>query len=540
MRFSAKLLGILFAIILVLFVSHKSYAQSTTSLSPNSQYLTSDTNPDVPSNLHTLSQSLLIESVSAMTCQLIGYDIITKSNNCLGIDVKTGKIGYVSNNPGVVGILGQMIAVLYTPPAHLNDYAHYLSSNFGVAKPTYAVANGIGFSSLGPLTSTWIVFRDIAYVLFVLVFVIIGIGIMLRRNIDARTVMTVQNQIPKIIIAIVLVTFSLAIAGLLIDFMWIVTYFAINILTQADPTLFGASPVTNNLMQAAPGFANATVDPSNFLGGIGGLATNAAGSVAATVSNLFNLNPFNNGTSLIDLVSNPIGTLLGAVLSFLITFIVGVVAFFIIVIALIWALFKLWFALLKAYIFILVDVIFAPIWILGGLVPGVQSVGFGPWLRSILGNLMAFPAAVVMFMLAAILADKFKAAQPGVQFVPPLIGNPGEANLLGSLIALGIILATPNVVEMTKKALKAPDINLGPVGQGLGVGAAVFATPFRRTGGALFGKNALGESKIGSAFVGKRIQSFLDNRGVSPKTTQVVRKISQAATGGGFKTEDKK
>ena len=64
-------------------------------------------------------------------------------------------------------------------------------------------------------------------------------------------------------------------------------------------------------------------------------------------------------------------------------------------------------------------------------------------------------------------------------FVPPLIGNPGDPSLIGSLIGLGIILMTPNVVNMLKTALKAPKIDTGGVGRAVGAGVGVLTAPVR-------------------------------------------------------------
>src|SRR6185437_16773771 len=57
----------------------------------------------------------------------------------------------------------------------------------------------------------------------------------LRFRVDPRTVMTLQNQIPRVIIAILLITFSYAIAGALIDLMWTATYAGVNFISSAAP-----------------------------------------------------------------------------------------------------------------------------------------------------------------------------------------------------------------------------------------------------------------------------------------------------------------
>ena len=67
---------------------------------------------------------------------------------------------------------------------------------------------------------------------------------MLRIKIDPRTVMTIQNQIPRVIICIILITFSYAFAGAMIDVMWAVTYMGVNKITQTvNPQLAGCNGI---------------------------------------------------------------------------------------------------------------------------------------------------------------------------------------------------------------------------------------------------------------------------------------------------------
>src|SRR5581483_6429401 len=76
--------------------------------------------------------------------------------------------------------------------------------------------------SLSPLFPIWTYVRNLAYLCFVILFIFIGFMIMFRIKIKAQTVATIQNTIPRIIIAIILITFSYAIAGFLIDLMYVV------------------------------------------------------------------------------------------------------------------------------------------------------------------------------------------------------------------------------------------------------------------------------------------------------------------------------
>jgi len=98
-----------------------------------------NTNPDVPNNLHTYTQNVVIEILSAATCQLAGIDPVNPNAQCLGVDQKTGKIGFVdptngAGGGGAIGIMGNMISMLYTFPIHTGDYFHYLAQNFGITK----------------------------------------------------------------------------------------------------------------------------------------------------------------------------------------------------------------------------------------------------------------------------------------------------------------------------------------------------------------------------------------------------------------------
>ncbi len=455
---------------------------------PVNSYAAPNTNPDVSNNLHNWSQNVMIEVISAMTCQLAGIDPTNPSAKCLGVDQKTGKIGFVQNGSGAIGVMGNLISMTFTPPIHTSDFIAYMSNSFGFTKQTYAAGKS-GIDSLNPIVTVWSASRNIVYLLFVLVFVIIGIAIMFRVRIDPRTVMTVQNQIPKLIIGILLVTFSFAIAGFLIDVMWIAVYLFINVLIGADPKIADATAtagrITGNLNNTTLNFANSS---DVFNGGLLGVAAGGAGSIASIIGSLFSGSgaaTTTAGNPLVDLVTNPLGALLGAVIGGLLSIIGGILAFFIILIAILWSLFKLWFALLEAYIMILVNIIFAPFWIVTGLIPGGQSMGFGAWLREMLGNLAAFPTAIAMFLIGRILIDAFGTSYSPGQFVPPLLGNPQGTSTspFAALIALGLIFVTPHIVKITKAAFKSPKIDLGPIGQAVGVGAGVPSRTVSTTAG---------------------------------------------------------
>lgn len=497
--------------------------------------------------------------MSAATCQLTGIDPVNPNQQCLGVDNKTGKIGFVPSadgGGGAIGMMGKMISVLYTPPLHTGDYFNHLAQNFGIVKPVHA--QGTGFEGLNPLLGLWTAFRNIVYLIFTIVFVVIGLAIMFRIKIDPRTVMTIQNQIPKIIVGIVLVTFSYAIAGFLIDMMYGSIYLIGNVITSTNKKVASGVNITGVIQSDNPfsaasqtvGFENVAWEPAKTAGGfispifdnplgrilvgivgsfIGSKVRETASSICSGATNIISvaglaLTPITGGISNIvagianlaakagnvcaafggkgsiapasdiathgisvgnakavgDIIGIGVGGILGYVgAPFLAKGIFSLIAFLIIAIAILWSLFRLWFALIMAYIYILIDVVFAPFWIAGGIIPG-QPVTFGGWLRHILSYIAAFPTTIALFLLGKVFIDAFGTDQKG--FVPPLIGNPTDTNALGAIIGLGIILLSSNVVNMTTKAFKAPKIDFGRIGQAIGVGAA---TPARLIGGAV-------------------------------------------------------
>jgi hypothetical protein len=518
-----------------LFVKTPAFAQSQ--IQPQSQpvnsYTAPNTNPDVPNNLHTWTQSVMIEVSSALTCQLIGIDSTNPSGKCLGVDSKTNKIGFVTNGGGAVRVMGSLMGMLYTPPFHSGDYFSYLAQNFGLTKHAYAQSYGIGFTGLHPILNIWTAFRNIVYLLFVLVFVVIGIAIMLRVKIDPRTVMTIQNQIPKIIIGILLVTFSFAIAGFLIDLMYVFIYLFYGIFSSIPGSnLQELSPIALQ-GKTAIGVVSGL---SNQGWGVFGFADNIARPISSMFAQLIHLNQdvirnitvsgtvgdiiglFNNTTSLFDFGVDVISILsafqfgaqaatmaptflgttsapvvggiafLGAY-AFIETSLRNVVPyaipFLVILIAVIATLFRLWIVLLLAYVNFLIDVAMAPFWIVSGILPGGEKIGFQAWIRDMVANLAVFPVTLAMLMLGKLFVDGFGPTQT-TDFVPPLIGNPGSQNMIGSLLGVGIILITPEVLKMTKAAFKAPKFDIAPIGKMLGVGAGTLTGTAKTSAGSLF------------------------------------------------------
>jgi len=445
-------------------------------------YNTPNTNPDVPRNLHTYSQSVVIELMSSLACLVTGIDPTSANQKCLGVDVNTGKIGYMERGGGgLIGISGNLIAMTYKPPIQTNDYINYLAGNFGVAKKTYAAnqtaSQGVGFEGIKPLLNIWVIFRNIVYLLFVLVFIIIGVAIMFRVKIDPRTVMTIQNQIPRVIVALVLVTLSFAIAGILIDLMWILCFLILNLFSDAsiDPKLkFDAGKAASNIMDSPFGFLNGLLGWHGF--GIAKIPVSIGGSVYGMVGDLVGGNDRPLWQNLLIGLVNHVQAFQNVLMS------IGALAGFLVVaIAITIALFRLWFTLIQAYVMIILDIIIGPFWIMSGVIP-CRSGGFGSWFKEILANLSAFPAVVFMFVVAERVISAYDNATVTHAFIPPLIGMGLTQDAVKGIIALGMILATPNIVNMTKALFKAPKFDTSSIMRGVGGAVGVIGAPTKAMG----------------------------------------------------------
>lgn len=381
---------------------------------------------------------------------------------CQGITTQECKAAGFSYNGSAVGMINNGIVALYSnPAADPANFVAYVSNKLGFVQPAYAQTAGIGFAGLQPIIRIWSSFRNIAYALLIIIMVVIGFMIMFRRKIDPRTVITVQNALPRIILTLILITFSYAIAGLLIDLMYVViglTYVA-----------FGAVDPTGIIREMTTESFPRIHSTMYFLG---------RDSIDDIYKIFAGLNPFAavGGGGLI-------GAILGGVTgSFALMPILGIGAIgagiaalpmIIIMLAVLFAMLRIYFMLISAYIQVLIGVIFSPLYIMVGAFPGNNS--FGSWLRGMVANLSVFAVTAILMVLATLLGRTVHdPSGSGQLWAPPgIAGNVGEG--FAGLIGLGMALVIPSIVAAVKEALKAkpiapvgPSIFLGPLGSTLG------------------------------------------------------------------------
>lgn len=534
----------------------------------------------VQPNLGVLTQGILIETLAALSCQIAGIDPLDPYGRCIAVDPQTRKLTRADQaGGGAIAFVTKGISGTYQIPVSSSQYISDLRSNFGITKSAYAQRQeqSLGFKSLSPILEIWKGFRNLVFLFFVLIFSALGIGIMFRLHVDARAVMTVQNQIPKLVIGLVLISFSYAIAGLMIDFMYVLIYLFFNVAAKLYESM-GMDPVNvPSLSTNTFGFVNGLYSPeynnkfydginaaskispvagmikSVMNSGIMSVSLGASMSVGEIVGSLFEGVLDSTIGSLFGMMMSPLSIAVGPVgamcaiqshlpnlaeipglgvinkiplvgsLPFvggggpecnitdviqnlpklIIQSITSLIAFLVVLVAILFSMFRLWFTLIKAYLFLLMDIVFAPFWIATGLLPK-GGLGFWAWFRSVMANLAVFPVTIGVLLLGKLFMDSFGSGN-GEHFVPPLIGNPDDPNEIGMLIGLGMILLTPQLIDQVKGILKTKSPNFPAIGAAVGVGRGVAGKPFKEIKHEFFGKDAFNNPRMGTQFIGSRL-----------------------------------
>jgi len=148
---------------------------------------------------------------------------------------------------GIFGMLADTTTALLTkPPVHTATYIADVMQNIGIARPAYA--QGIGFTALNPILKIWKAFRNLSYFCFIIVFVVIGFMIMFRQKVGHQSIVTIQESLPKIITTLLLITFSYAIAGFVVDLIYLSIFLITGLFEQFGIFSSGGAVIARNLV----------------------------------------------------------------------------------------------------------------------------------------------------------------------------------------------------------------------------------------------------------------------------------------------------
>ncbi len=430
----------------------------------------------------------------------LGFNIPFGTDGCPNVlftpqGFKT-QITYNGEGGGAMGAATSMMAFMHNNrPASGTEYlANIYKKGVRLGEPAYAQVLGSGAEVISPVYRIWQVMRNISYLFFILIFVVVGFMIMFRSKLNPQTVISVQNALPGLVTALIFVTFSYFIAGLIIDMAFVLSQ-AIGVLFLSTLGTSGPNSwnVTQNLLNGRNilnFFADFAFNPDLFAhaGTIGGQVTNflytnttnrlvlgGIGAIAAC------LNPAGLGliatTGPAGLaICGGLGAAGGSGITPITGTIVSSVVYFTFLFALLIAMFRLLFGLIGNYVGIIIQVIFGPLIIMTSAFPG-RGGNFTNWWRCLLANVLAFPAVFGAFLLSGAImgyGDPYflNGTQIG-QFnqVLPLFAN-SPVGFIPILIAYGVLIATPAIPEFIRSSMGCRPGALGQAAEG-GIRGAV-------------------------------------------------------------------
>jgi len=344
-------------------------------------------------------------------------------------------------------------------------YIRNAAAKFNIVGEVHA--QGFGFDAASSIRQLWVTIRNVTY--FFLVLMIIGMAflIMFRFKINPQTVITIQSALPKIIIALILITFSYAIAGFLIDLMYVVIGLIAAILSESGLFNLEWGPMYDRLTGETFG--------QGILG----------------TMNIYTI--FFFVTAILSLFTLDLG--FNTLFSFLLPIIVVVVAIALLIITI-----KIIWMLVKTYVTVILLIAVGPIYIITG--------GFGKWLRNLASNLAVFVAIGPMFAISylflgaalptdgavgQVIFDLLSGIVPfspepgaisGSAWMPPYLGI-GNENVIWLFASFIVITLIPNVANIIKSTVAGKPFGYGTaIGAAIGAGAGVAAYPFQSAWGA--------------------------------------------------------
>lgn len=358
-------------------------------------------------------QDILENSLGKQTNETLGVDATNLSEwvgdatqylIINGATLMVGKEALVGGQ--VSGLLGRTMAmttgILQSPP-DIQTTA-YLKRTLGnnIFSPQQAYAQ-TGVDYISSIVSIWAIVRNISYSLAAIILVILGFMVMTRQHIDPRTVITFTAALPRIIVSLILITFSYPLAGFIIDLGRVLKSLIDTSFSALNPS--GLVPIEPfHLMD-------------HFLG-------------AFVSANPFDVKSWLLGRSNIYIGGTGIS-------STLIALVLSVVALVVV--------FMIFFTLIFRYAGIFIQVIFAPLAFLWGALPGQEDTITG-WFKSFAVNVLCFPVIYLMVNLA----DYIARSSQNMNFsMPAGLGWSTAfqvgATDIGGLVAFGVLVATTKV-----------------------------------------------------------------------------------------------
>lgn len=336
---------------------------------------------------------------------------------------------------------------------------------------------GTGFSLLQPIQSFWGWAVNIVYGLLIFIIIGVALSIVFRSSLNGQAVVTIQNAIPNIALAMILVPLSYAISGLFIDAVTVGTnvvhQFLIGPGSPGYDVFLSRNEELGDRRTGTPAFdagfydrgLYADDDRVNWINARNGLeiqtevdglinfinnTASAGGGGFQLVSGIANIFGYTNGSN----------GWIGAVVNFVVSIILLLTGI------------RIFWKLLQKWVIIIVAPIFAPFVFATIAIPGNGTNAIMNYVKTLGGFSATYIAAYAMILLSMVLSSRaFQASIPDFAttgYIPPLMGleqflgaTGGTAaavdtNLVGFYLSLGalvVYLLIPKTLDTINKQL---------------------------------------------------------------------------------------
>lgn len=495
------------------------FAQSATNSANSLPTTISPTSPLytdmlVHNMFHTFSCLAVGSSVIGQPC--LTYQI---TKNAQGIVQSIPVLSQVNLSGGALEATTSLIGALYAnPPVRTADYLASVGTGLGIVKEANAQVVGSGAQVLSPILTLWQVSRNIAYLIMIIIFVIIGLMVMFRNRINPQTVITAQAALPGLVIGLILVTFSYFLAGLISDTAFIGTnvvgyYFA----AAQGPTALADTDRTNLVQKMSKesslsifGKFTGIVDAGavgKFVDTIWQYLDGGAKTVVTALAVFITAQTVTQSTDFLKLIPKYGEAVQAGIVGLTAIFataspssVIGPAVSFIASLVLLYTMLRLLIRLVNSYLTIIFLTFTAPFQFLAAALPGRQGIATD-WILNILGNILAFPAVLAVFYFVAfILGQSFgplkissldqrqdntfvsTAQAIEIDNQPNMIVGKDAFPLFGGidlsfikiLLAFGALVATPAIpdiiIRTVGKASQAGQLIGQEIGAGVGAG----------------------------------------------------------------------
>ncbi len=316
---------------------------------------------------------------------------------------------------GLASAAGKITTLALSSPSPLGGAGNFFKSELSDNLfNTQVRAESPGRIALLPVLPAWELMRNLAYGMFAVIMVAIGVMIILRKEISPRVVITFTSALPKIAIGLVLIAFSFPLIAFIVDVFT-------NYLSALILFVMGKAFIWTGTLPTPGGVGGELL---SGLGGriVGGLLAGLAYVAQAGVGMLSLMILFN----LLQLVT----------IVFLLIFV---------------------FKLLLAYGWILVYTLFSPFFIVIGSLPGQEEM-ISSFAKRILAKALVLPTMLFFALLAGYFAI-IQSFSPdtltsfGGEGVAKFIIGPAFAAALGPLLAVLMLIMGIKAPAMIENAL---------------------------------------------------------------------------------------